>query len=613
MNRLRFIFSFLIIFMLSPMHRAVAQGTEALSDSLVYSIAMYKELYKDYTDAVTDFKFDLSAVVAEVFGIVESAADFTIADFNDNKVNMPTKLKDLSADLFLLFDLTEQIEKKYGVAIPEEQAVQLSTVEDIFNLVRPTGDTIMLGMAYYPWRMVFDSRKVHRVGVYEDGINILTDMVKLITDTIQRGIYLDELMNIYDVWYEYVDTINKRMDVDFSRTLIKSNKARKYDELLPILYGLKWDVGKDTLNSKAIQDYVFTPEVCRLYNYMQDALYEPDGKEDLYYEIPYKFFRLSHSRLFQLNKLGRYQTYAEQYAKDFDSVNVRFEFYKSLALRQNVEVNITYRHNEVADMYDAASGAMIIGSSKNWREKEVEFRKQLYEKMDLWDFGLDSPDPKFLNRIINGINTDSSEVYVEALERYIALPATQEIFANIQKYRERLARIYGKNQRYTESAKLYNQVAIDTKDNPRAKAQAYFNAAMMYYNAKEFSNTIRTCKYAIREEANFGDAYYYLGLAYAQSHWIKNWDRNNDNRVQDSFIQLLAIDKYELALQKIRAYANDPELGKLNGTAESRISSSIEVSKKYSPVESDVFFFEDKFKKGGTLTILNEQVKVRFY
>ena len=622
MNRLRFIFSFLIIFMLSPMHRIVAQGTETLSDSLVYGIAMYKDLYKEYTNKKALLQQQVIETVKETF-----------PDASKMSVNLNTKLATVADDQFAIFDLVDVLKEKFGVAVTEEDVVNFAIVNDIFNAVRPAGDSIMLTMAYYPWRMVFDSRSVHRVGVYEDGINILTDLTEMITDTIQRGIYLDELMNIYDVWYEYIDTINKRMDVDFSRALIKSNKARKYDELLPALYGLKWDVGKDTLNSKEIQDHVFTPEVSRLYNYMQDALYEPDGKDDLYYEVPYKFFRLSHSRLSHLNKLGRYQTYAEQYAKDFDSVNVRFEYYKSLTLRKNVEGNISYRHNEVADMYDAASSAMIIGSSKNWREKEVEFRKQLYEKMDLWDFGLEAPDPKFLNRIINGINTDSSDVYIEAMELYVGLPPTSaDMLAGIMKYRRRLAKTYGNRQEYDKAVKLYQQIATDEKD-PLKKSEAYYNAAITSHYMKKYNDVIVNCRRAIKSNSNYGDAYFLLGQAYANSHWRKNWKSSDYEKIVDKLIHLLAIDKYELALKKAREYAADPILAKYNSRMikdESNILKLIE-STKYNdvPTQKEVFDWGVRIKngdilaersqdgkmleEGDVLNILGEKVRVCFY
>ena len=615
MNKLRITFSLLTILMFCPMHKGMAQHTEALSDSLVYAIAMYQELYEEYKKVREDHMLDCSAMVAEFFGKVASAEDFTSDDFNRGVVNLSTNLvKDLGADLLSILDLSEIIKQKLGITISEEQAVGLSTVRDIYEIAR-ANDTIMLAMACYPWRMVFDSRSVHRISLYEDGIDMLTDLTTLTTDSIQRDIYFNELMNIYDVWYEYADTINSQMDIEFSRTLIKSNKARKYDELLPALYRLKWDVGEDTINFKAIQKNVFTPEVDRLYNYMQDALYEQFHKEDVHYETPYKFFRLSHTRLVELNKMGKYKTYAEQYAKDFDSVNVRFEFYKTLSLEEGPKRNINILYNQVSSMYDEASSAMTIGSTKDWRIKEPELRKLLDEKRFLWDVGQEKPDPKFLNRIITSISNDSSEVYLEAMELYIELdPDSEGMLANIMKYRRKLAKTYENRQEYDKVIKLYLQIATDEKD-PLKKSEAYYNAALISFsNTKNYNNAVVNCRKAIKSNPDFGDAYYLLGQTYANLHWRKNWKDNEQEKMMDKLIYLLAIDKYELALNTIRKHADDPLLSKYNRTKESTISNEIELT-KYNKAPTNVEIFERgiSVRAGDVLNILGEKVRVRFY
>ena len=495
-----------------------------------------------------------------------------------------------------------------------KEALNEYKAKKVANELKTPADSFLLMMSYYPWCSVFDSRSIHRVSTYDDGIYILKELVQSTNDTIQKQLYLDELMYVYDVWCEYADTINKQIDSPFSKTLILSEKVRTYESLMPATYNIWWDsifvVNEDTLKTETVQANILSPEICQLYEYMKEALYCQDFQEDLYYEIPYLYFRLSHTRLSANPKL-----YSDQYTMDFDTVNTRYNYLSALNLDSRPRNNIAFRHKEVEKMYDKASGELITQTSGNWREKEEVFREQLYEKMDLWDFGLEEPDPEFLNRIIRGIGTDSSEVYVEAMERYIVLTATEETFANIQKYREKLAMAYVKKERIADAAKLYHQVAVDTKDDQRKKALSYYNAAKMYYKAGDYSNSIKCCRGAIKIEPNFGDAYYSLGLAISQSHWIAKWNdkKNQDYQVQDSYIQLLAIDKYELALQKIRDYANDPELKALNRTSEEKISDAIKITIPATPRKSDTFMFEAKFKEGGTLIILNEQVKVRFY
>lgn len=594
MNRLRIIFSLLIVLMLCPMHKGVAQTTEQLSDSLVYSIAMYKELYRDYTNKKALLQQDIVGVVKEEYPDMAS------------KVRFNTKFEALGLDLVSILDLAEVMKGKFGVAIAEEQAMGFAAVSDFFEAVRPKGDTIMLTMAYYPWRTVFESRQVHRVSVYEDGIGILGDLIELTTDSIQREIYLNELMDVYDVWAEYVDTINEKTDSPYSKTLILSEKARKYDEMLPVLYKLKWDVKGDTINSKPIQEHVFSPEVSRLYNYMRDALYDQSSKTDIYYEVPYKFFRLSHSRLTHLNKLGKYKTYADQYTKDFDSVNVRFELYKTLAMDQRVSGNIAFRHDEIADMYDDASGAILIGSSKDWRKKEPEFRRQLYEKMDLWDFGMEEPDPKFLNRVINGINTDSSEVYIEAMEIYINLPPTEEVFENIVKYRKKLAAYYMKNKRYDDAITLYRKVIGDEKD-PIERAFAYFCMAECQWNKKDYSRAQSNYNNAIKYNKEYGDAYFKLALCYENMKFYKD-------ATMDRYKFLLCIDKLNQAKDCVNRNGAG-NMRKYNRTSESAINSRINELMTYCPTESDVFMLPPDFRTAGKTISFGKagQTTIRFY
>ena len=324
----------ILILLLCPM-KGVAQGVEQLSDSLVCSIEMYKDLYNSYSTKKGLLQQDIITTIKEEYPEVASS------------VGLNTKFEAIGFDLFTVLDLSDVISRKVGVPITEEQVVGFASVNDIFEAVRPKGDTIALAMAYYPWRMVFESRQVHRVSVYEDGIGILSDLIELSADSIQREIYLNELMNVYDVWCEHVDTINTRIDTPYSKTLILCEKARKYDEMLPIIYGLKWNVEGDTIHSRPIQEHVFSPEVSRLYNYMKAALYDQNEKGDLYYEIPYLFFRLTHSRLNHLNKLGKFRSYADQYTLDFDSVNARFEYYKTMSLGQRASGNVAHRHKEV--------------------------------------------------------------------------------------------------------------------------------------------------------------------------------------------------------------------------------------------------------------------------
>lgn len=596
MNRLKYILLNTTLFVaLSLPIGSMAQAVEELSDSLVYGIAMYKELYNSYSTKKGLLQQDIVGTIKEEFPDIAS------------KVTLNTKFEAVGLDLFSILDLAQVISKKVGVPISEEQALGFTTVNDFFEAVRSRGDTIMLSMAYYPWRTVFDSRAVHRVSVYEDGIAILGDLIVLTTDSIQREIYLNELMNVYDVWCEYVDTINERIDQPYTKTLILSEKARKYDEMLPVLYGLKWNVEGDTINSRPIQEHVFSNEVSRLYDYMKEALYDQNSKGDLYYEVPYLFFRLSHSRLNHLNKLGKFRTYADQYTTDFDSVNARFELYKTLSLAQRASGNISLRHKEVSNMYDEASGAILVGTSKDWRKKEPEFRRQLYEKMDLWDFGIESPDPAFLNRIINGLNTDSSEVYIEAMVIYVDIPPTDEkMLANVLKYRKKLASYYLKEERYDDAMALLRKVIGDEK-NPEDKALAYYNLAECQFAKKDYSRAQSNYANAIKYNSEYGDAYYRFALCCENIKFYKD-------DIIDRYKFLLCIDKLNLALDCVKRNATGA-MRKYNRVQESTLLKRINDLKVVCPSESETFMLPPNYRTAGQTVSFGKigQTTIRFY
>lgn len=589
MNRFRFILSLQIAFTCLFTPKGMAQIAEELSDSLVYNIAVYKELYNSYSTKKGLLQQDIIETVKEKFP--EAPV-----------VTLNTKFERLGVDSTSRKVLTETVNQKFGVSITDSLAENFFIVNDIFDAVRSKGDSIMLIMAYYPWRTVFESHVVHRVSVYEDGIGILGDLITLTTDSIQQEIYLNDLMEIYDVWYEYSDSINDRIDESYSKTMILSNKALKYDEMLPIVYNLEWEV-KDTLNSKAINEHVFGPQVNRLYDYIRDALYEQGAKGDLQNELPYKFFRLSHSRLTHLNKLGKFRVYTDQYTRDFDSVNARFEFYKTMELGQN---NVAWNHDIVTDMYDEASSAILIGTSKDWRKKEPEFRKQLYEKIDLWDFGIEEPDPKFLNRIINGINTDSSEVYIEAMELYINLPATEETFDNIIKYRKKLANYYRANERYSDAITLYRKLLGDEK-NPEEKAALYYNVGECLLNQKDFGRAQTNYNNAISLNPEYGDAYYKLALCYEQIKFYKA-------PLMDSYKLLLCIDKLNLAKECLTRNSTGA-MRKYNRVPASVVSQRINALIPYCPSESEVFMLPNEFRTVGKTISFGKAGKttVRFY
>ena len=439
-----------------------------------------------------------------------------------------------------------------------KEALNEYKAKKVANELKTPADSFLLMMSYYPWCSVFDSRSIHRVSTYDDGIYILKELVQSTNDTIQKQLYLDELMYVYDVWCEYADTINKQIDAPFSKTLILSEKVRTYENLMPVMYNLWWDslfvTMGDTLKTKMLQENALNPEVCRLYDYMRVALYSQESKENLYYDIPYLYFRLSHARLRKNQKL-----YSEQYTRDFDSVDIRYSYFKTLALNDIVNNNIVSRHNDITKMYDEASGILLINSSGNWREKEEAFRNQLYDKMDYWDLGMEEPDPQFLNRVIRGIGTDSSEVYIEALECYLKFivpsgKVNDDNLADYKKKRIDLYNVYFNKGRYDDAISILKEI-IGVERDDIAKAEWYF---LLGGNlGKQGKSPISNYKRAVRYNPNYGNALYQLAIEYSKCSFTRD-------AAKDRIKYFLCLDLLQKAKNSIENNSKDPKLKKYN-------------------------------------------------
>lgn len=563
MKRLRLIYSFLIIFLLYPT-KGTSQNIELLSDSLVCSIAMYRELYNEYKSDKNAFQTDFFQLVKEV-------------SLTNSKIGINTKLEDIGLDSFTIFELIDAANQKYGVSISEEQSMTFTTVGEVYQIVRPKGDSIPLSLVYYPWRMAFESRQVHRVSIYDDGIGILTDMIELSTDSIQREIYLNELMNVYDVWCEYVDTINTKIDNSYSKTLILSEKARKYvDECMPLVYGVK----RDSINKSNIME----PFAVKAYALLRDALYVQEHKEDLHYTIPLYYFPLTQASIAYHHGNKNTKAFEKQYHADFDTVDIRLsdlmamesidEGFRRAKIRDNYD-NIKKSYNETCDMMD-------LGSATNWRELEPIYRNQLAEKRELWDFGIEDPDADFLDRIIRSLRNDSSDVRLEALECYVEYivprPAKGESVSEdkvdeYKKKRNTLINAYLKRERYDEAYPLLEDV-IKIETSNIEKASLYYKRGLVQLMKKNSQSAASNFKLAVRLNPNYGDAYNQLALAYVNCKF-------SNNEYKDKLKYNLVVEVLQKAKNSIVTYANTTEWGKYNTADLNRINQNIEAYKTH--------------------------------
>ena len=569
-----FLLSLAIFLQLCHPQNGVA-ATVGVSDSIVYNVTMYSELYND-------FKVRMNDINKEVMGAI---ARILLVDEGEMKLN-----SNLNGDLYLdslgIIDLVEQLKKELPFYDRGEDSIttSLKIVGNIVDVVKPRADSTMLIMAYYPWKAVFDTHSVHRVGLYNDGIGILKGLIEYTCDSIQREIYIHELMNLYDVWYEYADTINAGMDNSFSKTMIKSEKVKDYIEIY---------------SEDITEENVMEPRFVRMYDYIMEALAEPDNKEEIYYLNVDKLMRISIQRL--KRDLKGYQ---EQYAADFETFDVRMQLLLEHVTSAAAKNNINLLHEGHADNFDQIS-VNITASTGDCGAMEEAFAMQMWEK---------AMDEKFLNRVIRSMRgCPDSEVYVEALENYMYLfpTVTTDNVEDILSKRRLLVNVYLKRERYAEAIEQIKYMLSIEKDNIE-KANLHYLWGQIMERQNNYQTAAFRYKSATGFNPNFGNAYYRLAIAYSRNKF-------SNDQLKDSYRYLLCIDKLERAKECIQQHGGSAAMGKYNNASISDINGYIASFKSMCPDQTEAFMLGAEYSTPGKKFVFpggvmkGESTTIRFY
>ena len=551
MNKFRFLISSVVFFFLCCPVTSMAQIAMDAADSIVFNTQIYSELYNAYKIRMSDLNK----------GVIDAVSKVLVVDASD--LNLNTKLADdLYLDSLGMIDLVEQVRKEVPFYEGGEDSVTISSTKmiigNIVDMVKPQSDSTMLIMAYYPWKAVFDTRSVFRVGLYNDGIGILKGLIGYTCDSIQREIYISELMNVSDVWYEYADTINASMNETFSKTMIKSDKVRDYIEMYP---------------GEITDENVMHPHYVIMYDYIMDALNEPENQEDIHYLNVDKLMRISVQRLKR-----NWKKYQEQYVADFEIFDVRMQLLLEHVTHPGHISNINLLHEGHADNFDQIS-TNITASTGDCGAMEEAFAMQMFEK---------AMDEKFLNRVIRSMRGCSdSDVYVEALENYTYLFATvtTDNVDDILAKRRLLANVYLKRERYSEAIEQIKYMLSIEKDNIE-KANLHY----LWGNILERQgNTQAAFRYksAASLNPNFGNAHFRLALLYSKSDFTSVKEKNK-------YRYFLCLDKLERAKECVKQYASSPTLGKYNTVSISDINGYIASFESQCPTADEIFMLGDQ-------------------
>ena len=553
MNRFKILFKSVILLSLCSPVCSMAQTVMDSADSVVYNTQIYSELYNAYKIRVSDVNKEVIDAVSKV--LVVDASELTLN----------TKLKDdLYLDSLGMIDLVMKVREELpfyeggqdSVTIPSTKMI----VGNIVDMVKPKADSTMLIMAYYPWKAVFDTRSVFRVGLYNDGIGILKGLIDYTCDSIQREIYISELMNVYDVWYEYSDTINASMNETFSKTMIKSDKVRDYIDMYP---------------GEITEENVMHPHYVMMYDYIMDALNEPENQEEVHYLNVDKLMRISVQRLKR-----NWKKYQEQYVADFEIFDVRMQLLLEHVTHPGHISNINLLHEGHAENFDQIS-TNITASTGDCGAMEEAFAMQMFEK---------AMDEKFLNRVIRSMRgCPDSDVYVEALENYTYLfpTITTENVDDVMAKRRLLANVYLKRERLDDAVEQIKFMLSVEKDNIE-KANLYY----LWGNILERQGNNQTAAFRYKSAANlnpnFGNAHYRLAIMYSKNNKFTSVAEKN------KYVYFLCLDKLERAKECVKQYASSPTLGKYNTVSISDINGYIASFESQCPTADEIFMLGEQ-------------------
>ena len=581
MNRFKLLLSSVILLHLCFPVSGVAQTALSAEDSIVYNVKLYSELYNAYKIRISDINKE----------VIETVAKVMVAD--PAELNLNTKFQeDLYLDSLGILDLVEQVKTEltfYEGGEGDSITVPMKILGNIVDVVKPKSDSTMLMMTYYPWKAVFDTHSVYRVGLYNDGIGILKGLIEYTCDSIQREIYINELMNVYDVWYEYCDTINASMNEKFSKTFIKSEKVRDYIDMYP------GDITKEN---------VMEPQFVRMYDLIMDALNEPENQEEVHYLNIDKLMRISVQRMNRTNALnGSYKKYQDQYVADFEIFDVRMQ-----ALLEHVKHpahigNINLLHKGHAETFDKVS-LNITASTGDCGAMEEAFAMQMLEK---------SMDEKFLSRVIRSMRgCPDSEVYLEALENYTYLTNVdpEDILAK----RRLLIGQYYRRERYDEAIEQIRFILglKEGVDNIE-KAEWYYTWGYILEEQGNKQTAAFRYKSAVSLNPNYGNALYRLALMYSENKLYPK------DALKDSYRYLLCVDKMERAKECIQQYGGSATMGKYNTVSVNTINAHIASFKSMCPDQAEAFMLGAEYSTPGKKytfpggVMKGETTIIRFY
>ena len=194
---------------------------------------------------------------------------------------------------------------------------------------------------------------------------------------------------------------------------------------------------------------------------------------------------------------------------------------------------------------------------------------------------------KTIIRLLMGRGCEDSDLFAASAEKLYQIEPTSDAAYN-------LAKLFIKREEFQKSLDYY-QKAIESSDDPEAKAQYNYQASVLLMN--KFQNYSESRSYALRAialKSGWGAPYIVIGKAYAASS-----RQCGDNEFEKSTVYWAAVDKFN------EAKSADPSVA-------AEANTLIEQYSRYFPNVEDAFFYG--YQEGQDYKVgcwINEDTTVR--
>lgn len=433
--------------------------------------------------------------------------------------------------------------------------------------------------AYTPWRSVFCSSDDRTLDLYIDGVGILMGNISL--DTLERRgenmhIYTNELMELYDLAVENIDSLNAQIDFTKTKDSLSVAKLRaqqvtyyrrcfEYDSILNSSHHNK-DFSDENL--KYWEDVLFKDsiQITKLYPWYRGIIMSDET--DIKMEHLGFFAKLLHFKIGDDVHIGK--GYAKkQFEEDRKIIEDKIEAMIAAQPDKTEQAKIEGQSRGLEITLNQAAGQFVDVS--NFAALEAHFRERLdREGPAVWEDILAS----------NLSRADSSSLYLEALRNKYETDPSYEIAINIAQRSTRVKR-YSDAITYYQRAIAYPEF-YEMTEYQQARIYVFISSAYQQTGGST-AQRYPYLKDAIEVCPEYPEPYFQI------AYMIMNVNLRSAHPLIRRFRYCVAYDQLAIVLQKVEMLEANPESEVKTTLNVAEIRKAMASCKSNFPTKDDLF------------------------